>query len=127
MDSAGNLYGTTTTGGGKDGGCIYEISATGQFSELYSFNSTLGPAIPKGGLVRDSAGNFYGTTEGYNDFRTLGAVYKVEPGGQLDVLYKFPGAGDGTSKGSVNAGMILDSEGNLYGTTPYGGMEGMVY
>jgi uncharacterized repeat protein (TIGR03803 family) len=131
LDSAGNLFGAAADDGEKDGGCVYEISATGTFSALYSFNINKGPAIPQGGLVRDSAGNLYGTTEwfkkDFNDISALGAVYRLEPGGQLDVLYKYPGSGDDTYRGSMNAGVVLDSEGNLYGTTPYGGMQGMVY
>jgi uncharacterized repeat protein (TIGR03803 family) len=126
LDPAGNLYGAAAGGGEHDGGCVYEISAAGAFSALYSFYLNRGPAVPKGGLVRDSSGNLYGTTEEYN-LTGLGAVYKLETGGQIEALYTFPGSGDDTYKGDMNAGVILDSEGNLYGTTPYGGMQGMVY
>jgi uncharacterized repeat protein (TIGR03803 family) len=128
LDSAGNLYGAAAGGGEHGGGIVYEISAAGGFSVLHSFylNTNGGPAMPKGGLVRDSSGNLYGTTEECN-LTGLGAVYKLEPGGQIQVLHTFTGSGDDTYKGDMNAGVILDSEGNLYGTTPYGGMQGMVY
>jgi uncharacterized repeat protein (TIGR03803 family) len=126
LDSAGNRYGAAAGGGEHDGGIVYEISATGAFSVLHSFDINRGPAMPKGGLARDSSGNLYGTTEECN-LTGLGAVYKLEPGGQIQVLHTFAGSGDDTYKGDMNAGVILDSEGNLYGTTPYGGMQGMVY
>jgi uncharacterized repeat protein (TIGR03803 family) len=126
LDSAGDLYGAAAGGGEHDGGCVYEISAAGAFSALYSFYLNRGPAVPKGGLARDLSGNLYGTAEEYN-LTGLGAVYKLEPGGRIEVLYTFAGSGDDTYKGYMNAGVILDSEGNLYGTTPYGGMQGMVY
>jgi uncharacterized repeat protein (TIGR03803 family) len=125
-DSAGNLYGTASGGGEKNGGEVYEISAAGTYSVLYSFFINGGPAVPKGGLVRDSSGNLYGTTEQYN-LTGLGAVYKLEAGGHIKLLYTFPGSGDNTNMGSMNAGVILDSQGNLYGTTPYGGTQGMAY
>ena len=116
-DSAGNLYGAASVGGDKDGGCVYEVSASGVFSVLYSFFINKGPAVPKGGLVRDSSGNFYGTAEEYN-LTGLGAVYKLKPGGQVEVLYSFAGSGDDTYKGSMNAGVILDSEGTCTGPHP---------
>ena len=78
-DSAGNLYGAASVGGDKDGGCVYEISASGVFSVLYSFFINKGPAVPKGGLVRDSSGNFYGTAEAIQLVR-LGRGVQAEAG-----------------------------------------------
>ena len=128
-DGAGNLYGAASVGGapgGGDGGCVYEINTTGSFSVLYSFFPGPYPSAPKGGLVRDAEGNLYGTTENSKggDF---GIVYKLDTDGDIKLLYTFPGATDNTYRQSPNAGLTLDVEGNLYGTTPYGGMQGMVY
>jgi len=75
-----------------------------------------------GGLVRDAAGNLYGTTpDGGAAYE--GVVFKLSPAGTETVLRTFTGIGSGT-----NAGLILDSAGNLYGTTPTGGVGlGMVF
>jgi uncharacterized repeat protein (TIGR03803 family) len=84
---------------------------------------------PYAGLVRDSAGNFYGTTSAGGigcNFIGCGVVYKLDTAGNYTVLYEFTGGSDG---GSPFAGVVLDSDGNLYGTTTYGGanLNGVVY
>ena len=77
-------------------------------------------------MVRDSAGNLYGTTNGaYSDVggggtNNAGVVFKVDTSGHETVLYSFTGGADGSSPN----GVILDSAGNLYGTTTYGGASG---
>src|SRR5580698_7374423 len=72
---------------------------------------------PSAGVIRDSAGNLYGTA---------GVVFKLDPAGNYTVLYTFTGGLDG---GFPEAGVILDSAGNLYGTTQTGGTAnaGVVY
>ena len=72
------------------------------------------------GVIRDSAGNLYGTT-GYGGAENAGAVYKLSPKGRLSVLYSFTGRTDGSGPRS---GVIRDSGGDLYGTTAYGGTWG---
>jgi uncharacterized repeat protein (TIGR03803 family) len=72
-------------------------------------------------VIRDSAGNLYGTTEygGAAPFNAgSGVVYKLDTSGQETVLYSFTGGADG---GTPTAGVIRDSAGNLYGTTSVGG------
>jgi uncharacterized repeat protein (TIGR03803 family) len=125
-DSVGNLYGTTSLGGGL----IYELQAGGSFTVLYTFPYPAHrqtPTRPESGLVRDPAGNLYGTTQ-LGGTAGVGAVYMLSPAGTLSTLYSFPGGG--LSPGgpvSFNAGLIRDSSGNLYGTTPYASAGGMVY
>lgn len=90
------------------------------FTDLYSFAGAPDGAHPFAGLVRDAAGNLYGTTytgatSGY------GTVFKVDPKGNETVLYSFTGGNDG---GSPVGGLVRDAEGNLYGTTQYGGISG---
>jgi uncharacterized repeat protein (TIGR03803 family) len=87
---------------------------------LYNFEGSPDGANPFAGLVRDSAGNLYGTTytgasSGY------GTVFKVDSSGTETILYSFTGGNDG---GSPVGGVIRDSEGNLYGTTSLGGYDG---
>ena len=129
-DPAGNLYGTAQGGGY---GVVYKVDATGKYTVLYSFsvlNALTMGGNPTAGVVRDAAGNLYGTTQGvevigYTSHAPWGGVYKLDTAGQLTRLYKF----QGNSNASVypNPGVILDPAGNLYGTTPFGGMLGMVY
>jgi uncharacterized repeat protein (TIGR03803 family) len=104
---------------------IYKLDAAGTFTGLYNFRD-FGPTRPEGNLIQDPSGNLYGTTE-YVGGSGLGAVYKLDTAGDFTVLYQFPGAESNTSRGYPNAGVIRDPEGNLYGTTPYGGVAGMIY
>jgi uncharacterized repeat protein (TIGR03803 family) len=134
LDGAGNLYGTTSSGGdvencGSNGcGTVFKVDANGNETVLYTFEGNgrfgSGGAFPGYGfLVRDSAGNLYGTTEsgGHWGFR-LGTVFKMDTNGKLTYLHGFRGAGD---RGSTPmGGLVQDQNGNLYGTTYYGGPPG---
>ena len=122
MDSAGNLYGTTEDGGAHDYGTVFEVTPSGTETVLYSFTATNGDgAFPYAGLIMDSAGNLYGTTEngGADDY---GTVFELPKGSATDiVLYSFTATnGDGAFP---EAGLIMDSAGNLYGTTYNGGAD----
>jgi uncharacterized repeat protein (TIGR03803 family) len=121
LDPAGNLYGTTSTGGptrSQEYGVLYELSPTGYETVLFDFSpDNQGGTSPKSGVVRDSAGNLYGTTSNGGPAK-WGTVYKVTPTGAESIVYSFTGGADG---GAPYAPLILDSSGNLFGTTPYGG------
>lgn len=128
-DSAGNLYGTTTYGGNFGGACgawgcgtVFKVDRTGKETVLYRFTGSDGQ-YPEQGVVRDSAGNFYGTTLSGGSFG-FGAVFKVDASGTETVLHSFNG--DGTDGFQPFGGFLLrDSEGNLYGTTELGGSMGV--
>jgi uncharacterized repeat protein (TIGR03803 family) len=80
--SDGNFYGTTHAGGTNfsgDGGTVFRISPTGTYTNLYSLDGVAHQSGggPIAGLVRDSDGNFYGTTVGYPEYGTSGTVFKV--------------------------------------------------
>jgi uncharacterized repeat protein (TIGR03803 family) len=124
-DSAGSLYGTTEVGGGSNAGVVYSLDTTGNEKVLYSFMGGADGGGPRAGVIRDSAGNLYGTAY-YGGTRGAGTVYKLGPAGHETVLYNFTGGTDG---GEPLAGVIRDSSGNLYGTTSYGGTAsaGVVY
>jgi uncharacterized repeat protein (TIGR03803 family) len=115
-DAAGNLYGTTYQGGQANLGVVFKLDASGKQTVLHSFTGGADGASPYAGVTRESAGNLYGTTY-RGGAANAGVAYKVSPSGQETVLYAFTGGADG---GSQYAGVILDSSGNLYGTT-YGG------
>jgi uncharacterized repeat protein (TIGR03803 family) len=125
-DAAGNLFGTTYFGGsgakncGHDSeacGTVFEVSATGEETVLYSFNGTTDGDEPRAGVIRDREGNLYGvgTSDGQYGY---GSVYKVDRRGTETVLHAFTGGMDG---GLPLGGLTSDSDGNLYGTTYVGG------
>jgi uncharacterized repeat protein (TIGR03803 family) len=130
QDEMGNLYGVAANGGnlnctflGEPGcGVVFKLDTTGKETVLHSFTGLDG-AYPYGGLVRDKAGNLYGTTEyGGNLLCDLwqgfgcGVVFKIDPTGKETVLHVF---GGGRSDGcEPYQNLIMDEAGNLYGTTP---------
>jgi uncharacterized repeat protein (TIGR03803 family) len=92
-------------------------AATAQtFKVFYTFNFTDGSA-PNGDLIRDSAGNFYGTTQ-FGGSSNRGLVYKLDSTGHQTILYIFTGGSDG---GTPIGRLLRDSAGNLYGITSLGG------
>ncbi|HEY4903760.1 MAG TPA: choice-of-anchor tandem repeat GloVer-containing protein [Candidatus Sulfotelmatobacter sp.] len=122
-DSSGNLYGTTADGGAVSygSGTVFEISATGKLTILYSFagdfNGAFDGANPMASLIRDSSGNLYGTTVnggGSKTFGGCGTIFKLSPTGKETVLYRFTCGADGAFPLTA---LLRDSEGNLYGTT----------
>ncbi len=169
MDAAGNLYGTAYSGGGGNNGAVYQVHPNGNgtwteqviasVAELFAglaidptgnlygtttasvfkiipngtnnwflaniLNFTNGATqgnTPNGTPMLDSVGNVYGTTMlgGKNN---MGVVYKLTKGGQVKytekVLYSF-----GANGTQPNGGVVMDSTGNLYGTTTAGGKNG---
>jgi uncharacterized repeat protein (TIGR03803 family) len=123
-DAAGNLYGNTYEGGsfdcqGPGCGTLFKLDTRGAETILHVFLSTEPYGIiPFGGLIRDRAGNLYGTTNAGGAFPENGTIFKLDPAGVMTVLYNFMGGTDGS--GSF-APLIQDSSGNLYGTTELGG------
>jgi uncharacterized repeat protein (TIGR03803 family) len=117
QDSAGNLYGTTYNGGTSNAGVVFKLDTTGKETVLYNFTGGSDGANPSASVIRDSAGNLYGTTYdgGTSGF---GVVFKLDTTGKERVLYSFTGGSDGANP---TAGVIRDSTGNFYGTTIYGG------
>lgn len=117
-DAAGNLYGETSTGGATQRGTIFKIDTTGSETVLYSFMGNSDGEFPRGGLLRDSAGNLYGTTQ-QGGASNNGTVFKLNTSGVKTILHSF--AGQPSDGATPVAGVIRDAAGNLYGTTPYGG------
>jgi uncharacterized repeat protein (TIGR03803 family) len=119
LDTAGNLYGTTTTtivGRVYGAGVVFKLTPTGSETVLHNFTVAGGGAEPYGGLLRDKAGNLYGTTSNGGAYH-YGVVFELIPcdsGYGFSVVYSFPGGADG---GNPHAGLIQDAVGNLYGTT----------
>ena len=127
MDSSGNLYGASSGGGANGYGAVFELTKTSSgYSEqiLYSFSypGTGTGYQPMGGLLMDSSGNLYGTTE-YGGANANGTVYelvKSSTGYSETTLYSFKPQTQGDATFS-EANLIMDASGNLYGTSVEGG------
>jgi len=124
-DAAGNLYGTTDYAGTSFAGVVFKISKTGKESVLYNFTGGDDGQYPYAPLVRDAAGNLYGTTS-QGGTSGLGVVFKLTPTGKETVLHSFTGGADGVYP---YGGLFRDAAGNLYGTTEIGGTanDGIVF
>lgn len=119
QDSDGNFYGTTPLGGAHAKGTVFKIDSTGSLTTLHSFNgSPTDGAVPVGGLVQGSDGNFYGTTASGGAF-FQGTVFQMTSSGAITVLHSFNSF---FGEGAVPvAGLVQGSDGNFYGTTVVGG------
>jgi uncharacterized repeat protein (TIGR03803 family) len=132
-DQNGNLYGTTEDGGPWNYGTVFKLTppatASGAWTEtvLYSFTGHTDGEKPLGGLIADQNGNLYGTTydggaSGYGTVFELGPPAVAGGSWTETVLHSFdPNGSDGFQP---TAGLIADQNGNLYGTTQYGGGQG---
>src|SRR5262249_39322694 len=111
--------GTTQVGGASNDGTVFEIAeGSGTITTLASFNGPNG-ADPEAGLIMDSSGNLYGTTVlgGPESHGTSpGTVFELAKGSNTITTLAFIGDGSEPS-----GGLIMDSSGNLYGTTERGG------
>jgi uncharacterized repeat protein (TIGR03803 family) len=115
----GNFYGTTRGGGSKGMGVVYKLTSAGKIAVLHNFVGYPSDGnLPVGVLVQGSDGNFYGTTYS-GGAHNLGCVFKITSSGTFTLLYSFAG---GALDGSLPyTGLILGTDGNLYGSTANGG------
>ena len=129
-DSAGNLYGTTVQGGTSASGTVWELSPSGgnwTHSVLYSFAGGTDGGEPYKGVTLDAQGNLFGTavTGGSGGCEGgCGVAYEVANSGGTwtqTVIHAFTGGDDGAGPG---AGLTIDANGDIYGTTPTGGAYG---
>lgn len=125
----GDLYGTTTYGGTcslYDLGCgtVFKVSPAGRLTTLRTFSGPDG-AFPSSGLLLDTDGNFYGTTEGgganCGSSNGCGTLYRMTPSGDLTTLYSFCSLAN-CADGEEPAGPLVQAGfGDIYGTTSFGG------
>jgi uncharacterized repeat protein (TIGR03803 family) len=112
----GNFYGITPNG------TIFMMTPGGEVKNLYTFS---GYTVGVGPLVQDAAGNFYGTTD-YNGTYNEGTVFKMTPQYVVSILYSFGESPDSNQDPNT---VVVGPDGNLYGTTTYGGTKnaGVIY
>jgi uncharacterized repeat protein (TIGR03803 family) len=115
-DGAGNLYGTTYAGGASSNGTVFKLSGSSE-TVVHNFAGGTDGANPEGGLLRDAQGFFFGTTTA-GGASGAGTVFAISAAGKEVVLYSFAGGADGSNP---QAGLAMDSSGNLYGTNSAGG------
>ena len=127
LGTDGHFYGTTQGGGVYGAGTVFKITSSGVFTSLYSFcaeNACSDGTNPRGTLTQASNGNFFGTTTlggAYNS----GTVFEITQGGKFSTLYSFCRAGYPCLDGNGPwAGLVQGTNGNLFGTTTYGGSTG---
>ena len=123
IDSAGNLYGTTSTGGTNGFGTIYRLQPSGSSwtdGVLHSFQGRSDGITASSAIVIDQAGNLYGATEAAGSAGG-GTAFELTPlsgdGWNFSTLFGFPGAAPGGSYRTL----MMDAMGNLYGTSAAGG------
>jgi uncharacterized repeat protein (TIGR03803 family) len=127
MDSASNLYGTTSAGGdlacpyngGAGCGVVFRLDTQGVETVLHAFHGSSDGNIPVS-VILGADGNLYGTTQSGPDTSICGTVFKLDTLGNLTNLHNIAGGTEGC--GPVGA-LVRDAAGNLYGATVLGGDE----
>lgn len=128
LGTDGNLYGLAYHGGLNNAGTIFKVTPAGEFSTLHQFckylylTFCLDGEFPETAMIQASNGNFYGTTsEGGSRIGNYGSAFEISPAGEFAEIHAFcvePGCEDG----NIPNGLLQGTDGNLYGTTSYGGL-----
>ncbi len=123
----GFLYGVTAQGGRFNNGTIYKVTTSGTYTHLYSFQGPADGASPQGGLFEGTDGNFYGTAFS-GGAGNSGVVFRITPAGVYTVIHTFSATdatGINADGAGPAAGLVLNIDGNFYGTTTSGGAHGL--
>ncbi len=122
MDGAGNLYGTTQSGGTTGAGVAFKLTPSGQETVIHNFSGKRTDGAQPGGLTLSANGVLYGTTA-YGGNGGLGVVYQINTdGSSFTLLHSFSGNLKSRPDGSNPvAPVIVGTSGILYGTTSLGG------
>jgi uncharacterized repeat protein (TIGR03803 family) len=121
LDSSGNFWGVTISGGSQGLGTVYEVMANGQEKILHNFvGGTTDGKYPYGRLIFGANGDLYGVT-GQGGANNMGTVFQIGLHGGFKIVHSFSGTADGSDP---IAGLYADAHGNYYGTTLLGGANG---
>jgi uncharacterized repeat protein (TIGR03803 family) len=121
QDSSGNLYGTAQYGGVNSAGTLFQLTPAGNLNVLHAFCSVAGcadGALPAGALLQAANGTAYGTTAGKGNG---GTIFQITPSGTFTTLHVFCTAANCPDGKSPAGRLVQAADGNLYGTTQYGG------
>jgi uncharacterized repeat protein (TIGR03803 family) len=120
VDGQDNVYGTVVGNGfgGDPNGAIWKLSTRNKLTPLYKFKDSGDGEYPTEAPIVDAAGNIYGTILTKSGANYAGAVWKIDTAGTFTIFYRFSGKTDGYGP---NGPLVLDTDGNLYGTTGAGG------
>ncbi len=120
LASDGSLYGVTVSGGAHNDGTLFRLDLSGAVATLHDFGGPNEGAFPHGPLVEGGDGRLYGTTSRGGAPDNPGTVFAIDTAGNFTTLHVFGGAE------GVNpvAGLVLGTDGALYGTTSAGGAAG---
>ena len=126
FDRSGNIYGTTASGGSSQQGTVYELTpSNGNWHEsiLWNFAGGSDGGQPAGGVIFNSAGNLYGTTQagGAYGYGSVFQLSRTQSGWSQNTLYSFQNHTDGANP---EGALLFDPSGNLYGTTASNGPGG---
>jgi len=131
MDSAGNIYGTTSkAGNSNNSGVVFERSAGGTYSVLYSFCALTNCAdggVPQTGLAIDGSGNLFGTTTYGGNSSRGGVVFELSHSGSSwteAVIHDFCSKRNCSDGSDPEAELLLDSSGDVFGTAFANGSQG---
>ena len=128
LDTKGNLYGTTASGGINNCGTVFKLTPKGVESVLHKFTCGTDGGSPVTGVVLDKAGNLYGTA--FYGKNSGGVLFKITSAGKFSVLHQFGGSCgqirgcytlNGTDGKTPLTPLLIDSTGTLYGATAQGG------
>lgn len=124
---SGLLYGTTSKGGRTGNGTVFSVTTAGTLTTFTDFTDgvvsggvAVKGACPYGTLVRANDGNFYGTTS-QGGTKGFGTFFRLTPAGTLVTMLEFTGTAAGNLGTLPESGLLLASDGDLYGTTVSGG------
>jgi uncharacterized repeat protein (TIGR03803 family) len=120
--ASGKFYGITRTGGTHSYGTVFIMTPDGELATLYNFANDSYGAYPNSGLIQAADGNFYGTTSG--GVNGQGTVFEITAGGRLATLYSFCAQTNCPDGAGPNGGLVQATDGNFYGTTSAGGLNG---
>ncbi len=134
LDSSGNLYGVSNNGGADNLGTVYKltppVSGSGTWTNtiLYSFPGASAGCYPEGNVILDKAGRVYGQATGCGGTANQGVIFRLTPTGSgawvESVLHTF----SSTDGGGPYPSLSLDAKANVfYGTSFYGGVNGVVF
>ena len=118
----GNLYGTTGYGGAHNLGSVYVLNQGGQLRTIASFRRSADSGTVPSLLIQATDGTLYGTT-GYGGAAGQGTIFKITPSGSMSTLYSFCSLAN-CADGEAASSLLPGPDGNLYGTTAYGGTFG---